>query len=218
MKVFLDTANLELIKKWVSIGIVDGVTTNPTLLSKENGNPKDILLEICNIVPGDVSIEVVKKDPQEVYNQAKEISGLAKNVVVKIPFAEECLPVIQKLTEEGVRINVTLIFSMLQAFISAKLGAAYISPFIGRLDDIDSKGLDVLEDIVEMIDDHDFESEIIVASVRHLTHFHEAVLSGAHVITTPPKLLEQIMFHPLTEKGIKKFDDDWKKLGREKLL
>jgi transaldolase len=218
MKIFLDTANREMIKKWSSTGIIDGVTTNPSLLSKEGPNTREVLVDICKMVDGDVSIEVVKKLPDEVYKQAKEISALAKNVVVKIPYAYEYLPVIKKLSAEGVRINVTLIFSMLQALLVAKLNAAYISPFIGRLDDIDINGLNLIEELVAMKHQYSFDSEILAASIRHVMHWHETVLIGADVATVPPKLLDQIMHHPLTEKGIKKFDDDWNKLGKDELL
>jgi len=218
MKVFLDTANLEMIKKWVDTGIVDGVTTNPSLLSKEGKNTKEVLLEICKIVDGDVSIEVVKKSPEDVYKQAKDIAALAKNVVVKIPFAFEYLHVIKRLAKDGVRINVTLIFSLLQALMVAKLGVAYISPFVGRWDDVDVNGLRLIDELVVMKHNYGFESEILAASIRHVMHWHEVVLSGADVATVPPKLLNQIMVHPLTQKGIKKFDDDWEKLGKDELL
>jgi len=223
VRIFLDTANRDMIKKWVPTGIIDGVTTNPSLLSKEgtsthDTSPKEVLLDICKMVDGDVSIEVVKKDPKEVYTQAKEIAALANNVVVKIPFSFEYLPVIKKLTQEGVRINVTLIFSLLQALLVAKLDVAYISPFIGRWDDIDINGIELISKLVHMTRQHGFTSQILAASIRHVMHFHEAVLIGADVATVPPGLLDQIMRHPLTEKGIKKFDDDWKKLGKDELL
>lgn len=218
MKIFLDTANREMIKKWAAIGIIDGVTTNPSLLSKEGPNTKEVLLDICKMVEGDVSIEVVKKSPDDVYKQAKEIAALAKNVVVKIPYAYEYLPVIKKLSNEGVKVNVTLIFSMLQALIVAKLGVTYISPFIGRWDDIDVNGLGLIDDLMVMKSHYGFDSEILVASIRHIMHWHEAVLAGADVATVPPTLLDQMMNHPLTESGIKKFDDDWNKLGKKDLL
>lgn len=218
MKLFLDTANREMIKKWVPTGVIDGVTTNPSLLSKEGPNCKDVLLDICRMVEGDVSIEVVKKDPNDVYKQAKEISELAKNVVVKIPFAFEYLPVIKRLVAEDVRINVTLVFSLMQALLVAKLDVTYISPFIGRLDDIDTDGLALIEDLVQMSLQHGFSSQILAASIRHVMHLHHVVLMGADVATVPPKILDQLMYHPLTEMGIKAFDEDWKKLGKEDLL
>ena len=220
MKIFLDTANREIIKKWIATGLIDGVTTNPSLLSKEEGSdPKEVFLDICKIVPeGDVSIEVVEKSPEAVYKQAKEIAKLAPNVTVKIPFHKDYLPVIKKLVDEGVSINATLIFSLLQALLVAKLGVKYISPFIGRLDDIDINGMALVSEIREMLDIYGFKSEIIAASVRHVMHWHEAVLLGSDISTVPPKLLEQIMYHPLTEKGIEKFDADWKKIGKRDLL
>ncbi len=218
MKIFLDTANIEMIKKWVGTGIVDGVTTNPSLLSKEGSNTKQVLLDICNMVSGDVSIEVVKKSANDVYKQAKEISELSNNVVVKIPFAFEYLPVIKKLSEEGVKINVTLVFSLLQALLVAKLGVTYISPFIGRWDDIDVNGMELINKLVHMVRAYGFESQVLAASIRHVMHWHEVVLSGADVATVPPKLLDQVMSHPLTIKGIEKFDADWAKLGKDELL
>lgn len=218
VKIFLDTANREMIKKWVPTGIIDGVTTNPSLLSKEGQNTKDVLVDICNMVAGDVSIEVVKKDPQDVYLQAKEISELASNVVVKIPFSYEYLSVIKKLVQEDVRINVTLIFSLLQALLVAKLEVTYISPFIGRWDDIDINGLELISKLVHMVEQYGFPSQILAASIRHVMHWHESVLAGADVATVPPKLLDQIMVHPLTQQGIKKFDNDWQKLGKQELL
>ncbi|MBU1007548.1 fructose-6-phosphate aldolase [Candidatus Dependentiae bacterium] len=218
MKIFLDTANREMIERWIPTGIIDGVTTNPSLLSKEGKDTRQVLLDICEMVPGDVSIEVVKKDPVDVYKQSKEIAALADNVVVKIPFAFEYLPVIAKLTQEGVRINVTLIFSLLQALMVAKLGVTYISPFIGRLDDIDVNGLDLIHKLVHMVEQYSFASQILAASIRHVMHLHESVLAGVDVATVPPKLLDQLMSHPLTLDGIRKFDDDWKKLGKQELL
>jgi len=218
MKIFLDTADREMIEKWLPTGIVDGVTTNPSLLSKQGQDTKQVLLDICKMVAGDVSIEVVKKDPEEVYVQAKEISALAENVVVKIPFTFEYLPVMKRLVNEDVRINVTLIFSLLQALLVAKLGVTYISPFIGRWDDIDVNGVELIGKLVHMVEQYGFASQVLAASIRHVMHWHEVALVGADVATVPPKLLDQIMNHPLTVKGIQKFDDDWKKLGKQDLL
>jgi transaldolase len=218
MKFFLDTANIDLIKKWIPTGLVDGVTTNPSLLSKEGSDTKKVLLEICDLVKGDVSIEVVKKDPQEVYEQAKQISGVASNVVVKIPFAQEYLPIISKLTKEGVKINVTLIFSMVQALLVSKLGVTYISPFIGRWDDIDVDGMGLIEQLMVMKYNYGFESEILAASIRNVIHLHKAILMGTDVATIPPKLLDKVFAHPLTLQGIQKFDADWKKLGKQELF
>ncbi len=218
MKLFLDTANKELIKQWIPTGVIDGVTTNPSLLALESGNIKSILLDICNMVNGDVSIEVVEKTPEGVYQQAKEISSLAKNVVVKIPFAQEYLPVISKLTKENIKINVTLIFSLTQALLVSKLGVKYISPFIGRWDDIDVNGMNLIEDLVIMKQNYGFKSEILAASIRNVIHLQDSILAGADVATIPPTLLDKVFKHPLTLQGIEKFDSDWKKLGKIKLF
>lgn len=218
MKLFLDTADRSAIKKWLPFGIIDGITTNPSNLSKEGQNSKEVLKDICDMVDGDVSIEVVEKEPQKVYEQAKEIASLADNVVVKIPFHEDYIPVIAKLVDKGININVTLVFSLLQALIVAKLNVKYISPFIGRWDDIDVDGISLIEDIRTMLDAYDFESELLAASIRSPRHLHESIIYGADVATIPPALLEQIMKHPLTEQGIAKFDADWKKLGKSTLL
>lgn len=218
MKIFLDTADRKAIKQWMPCGIIDGVTTNPTHLSKEGPNTKKILLDICDMVSGDVSIEVVEKKPEAVYQQAREIAKLASNVVVKIPFQKEYLPVISRLTKEDVKINVTLVFSLLQALIVAKLNVRYISPFIGRWDDIGVNGIDIISDLRDMMDNYHFESQILAASIRHVMHFHHVAIIGANVATIPPSLLDKVMLHPLTKKGMEKFDADWKKLGKENLL
>ena len=218
MKLFLDTANKELIKKWIPTGLVDGVTTNPSLLAQESGDIKTMLLDICNMVNGDVSIEVVEKTPERVYQQAKEISALAKNVVVKIPFAQEYLPVISMLTKENIKINVTLIFSLAQALLVSKLGVKYISPFIGRWDDIDVNGMNLIEDLVIMKQNYGFKTEILAASIRNVIHLQDSILAGVDVATIPPTLLDKVFKHPLTLQGIEKFDSDWKKLGKVNLF
>lgn len=219
MKLFLDTANRAHIKQWIPTGIVDGVTTNPTLLSKEGSNTKEILLDICNMLPaGDISIEVVEKTPDAVYKQAKQIAQLADNVVVKIPFAQEYLPVISMLTRENVRLNITLIFSAIQALMVAKLGVEYISPFVGRVDDIAGDGSGLIEEITDLISMYDFDTEVLAASIRTMTQWRQAMENGAHAITVPPALLEQAMHHPLTIQGIERFDQDWLKLGKKQLL
>jgi len=218
MKIFLDTANRDLIKKWVGTGLVDGVTTNPSLLSKEGTNPKEVLLDICKMVEGDVSIEVVAKSPEDVYKQAHEIAKLASNVVVKIPCETQYLPVINKLSQEGVQLNITLVFSPLQALLVAKLGVKYISPFVGRWDDISTDGIGLIDEIVQLKANYDFESEILAASIRHLIHWKNAAMAGADIVTLPPTLIEQAMKHPLTDKGIELFDNDWKKVGKNSPL
>ena len=218
MKLFLDTADREEIKQWMPTGLIDGITTNPSHLSKQGTNTKQVLLDICEMVPGDVSIEVVEKEAEAVYAQAKEIAALANNVVVKIPFAKEYLPVIKRLVDEDVALNITLVFSMLQALLVAKLGVRYISPFIGRWDDIDTDGLTVLNQFIEMKHTYDFESQILAASIRHVMHWHHAAILGADVATLPAALLDKLMNHPLTERGIAKFDADWATLGKKSLL
>lgn len=218
MKLFLDTADPVAIAYWVKMGIVDGVTTNPTHLSQQGKETKKVLLDICSMVEGDVSIEVVEKSPDDVYRQALEISRLAPNVVVKIPFAKEYLSVIKRLADEGIKLNITLIFSALQALLVAKLNVTYISPFLGRLDDIGVNGMDLLHEIIALKETYGFDSQVLAASIRSLAHWKESVLAGADVVTLPVKVLEQAMVHPLTEQGIEKFDADWKKLGKKALL
>ncbi len=219
MKLFLDTANRDLITRWAKSGVIDGVTTNPSHLAKEGQDTKAVLQEICALLPdGDISIEVVVKDPEAVYKQAKEIAALAENVVVKIPFAEQYLPVIDKLTEEGVRLNITLVFSLIQALLVAKLGVSYISPFIGRLEDIDANGMELIGDMRQVMDNYGYESEILAASLRSVMHLHDAALLGADVATIPPGLLDKVFKHPLTLQGIEKFDADWASLGKKELL
>lgn len=218
MKLFLDTADRSAIRHWVETGVIDGVTTNPSHLSKEGSSTKEVLLEICSMVNGDVSIEVVEKDPQAVYKQAKDIAALASNVVVKIPFHEDYLAVIKQLVSEGVALNITLVFSVLQAMLVAKLGVRYVSPFVGRWDDIDVDGLAIVGDIRQTFDNYELDSQILAASLRTVMHWHHAALIGADVATIPPKLLTQVMQHPLTQAGIDKFDADWAKLGKSDLL
>jgi len=215
MKIFLDTANIEDIKKWNKTGIIDGVTTNPTLLNKEAGDTKKLLADICKVMKhGDVSIEVTETAPAKVYKQAKEIAAIAKNVVVKIPCHLDYYEIIKKLVEEEVKLNITLVFTLIQSVCMCKLGVKYISPFVGRLDDIDSNGIELLEEIRIMLDEYAFlNTEIIAASIRHVKHFHDAIVSVADVVTVPVAVLEKAATHPLTDQGMKKFIDDWKKLG-----
>jgi len=218
MKIFLDTANRELIKKWVATGLIDGVTTNPTLLSKEGGDIKQALRDICSMVPGPVSIEVIEKDPAAVLAQAREIAKFAKNVVVKIPFAEQYLPIIKTAVDEGIRINATLIFTPIQALLMAKLGVEFISPFVGRWDDIGVEGVGLLEEVVTVKDLYNYSSQILAASIRSVLHWQTIAKTGVDVITLPPAVFAQAMKHPLTERGIEMFDADWKKLGKDSLL
>jgi len=218
MKLFLDSADRTLIKEWVHTGLIDGITTNPTLLSKQGSSTKQILEDICDMVTGDVSIEVVEKEPEAVYEQAREIAAFASNVVVKIPFEKAYLPIIKKLVDQGIAVNITLVFSFLQALIVAKLGVTYISPFIGRWDDIDIHGIELIDELVGLKQTYGFTSQILAASIRSLTHWHDAAQAGADVITLPPALLEKAVHHPLTRHGIEKFDADWATLKKKSLF
>lgn len=212
MKIFLDTADRAVIERLLATGLVDGVTTNPTLMSKQGGDIQKIALEICAMVKGPVSVEVVETDPEKAYEQAVRMAKSAPNVVVKIPCAQEYFSVIKRLADQGIKVNVTLVFTPLQAMMVAKLGAAYISPFVGRLDDSGVDGIAVLANIVALKKTYGLSSQILAASIRSVEHWEKAALAGADVVTLPPAVLEQAIKHPLTERGIKLFEDDWNKL------
>ncbi len=214
MKIFLDTANLEQIKEAASWGIVDGITTNPTLLSKENLKFEDLIKEICRIVPGPVSVESVSTKSEDIIEEARGIAKLADNVVVKIPIGLEGLKATKALSQEGIQINTTLIFSSNQALLAAKAGTRFVSPFIGRLDDISQDGMDLIDQIVVIFDNYGFETEIIVASIRHPLHVVQAALTGADIATLPFAVLEKMLKHPLTDIGLEKFLKDWEKVKR----
>lgn len=218
MKIFLDTANRDQIKKWSETGLIDGVTTNPTLLSKEDSNVKKVLLDICSMVHGPVSVEVVEKDIISVKKQAKAISKLAKNVVVKIPCMPEYITVINELVQDGIKINVTLVFSEIQALLVAKLGVTFISPFAGRWDDIGHDGVKLVEDIVKIKQNYKFTSEILAASIRNVYQWRRLACVGADIITVPADVLEKAIKHPLSTQGFEQFDKDWKKLGKVKFV
>jgi len=219
MKIFLDTASRELIKKWMGTGLVDGITTNPTHLSKEGHDTKQVLRDICTMLPNcPISIEVVEKAPDAVYNQAVEISKFAPNVVVKIPCLTEYLPVINKCVKEGIKINVTLVFSEIQAILVAKLGVTYISPFVGRLDDIGQDGAKLIDDLMVIKKNYNFSSQILAASIRSVEHWRRVALAGADVVTLPPAVFESGVKHQLTDKGVEMFDADWRKLGKKGLF
>ncbi len=214
MKIFLDTANLATIKKWAETGLVDGVTTNPTHLSKEGKDPKKQVLAICKVLPdGFISVEVTEKEPQKIYVQAKKIADLAENVVVKIPCHKDNVEIIHKLTQEGIALNITLVFSLPQAYLMSKLGVTFISPFVGRLDDSGVDGCAVLDQIQRMVTNNVFDTQVIAASIRNMHHFHAAIAAGVDVITLPAEVLEKSLGHILTDEGIAKFDADWQKLG-----
>ncbi len=211
MKIFLDTAQLESIKKWAFI--IDGVTTNPTHLSKEGGDPSKVVHQICTLLDGkDVSVEITEIEPEKVYKQAKKITAIADNVVVKIPCCPIYFEVIQQLLSESVRINVTLLFSLIQGLIMCKFDVAYISPFVGRLEDIDCPGIELVQDLRTMIDQYNFDTQILAASLRSVHHFHQAVVAGADAITVPVDIFEKSLEHPLTKIGMQIFLEDWKKL------
>ncbi len=214
MKIFLDTANLDQIKEAVSWGIIDGVTTNPTLCSREKENFTDLIKKICDVVPGPVSVECVENRAEEIVIEARKHCKIAENVIVKIPICVEGLKATRKLSDEGIHVNTTLVFSPTQALLAAKAGSRYVSPFVGRLDDISSDGMGLVEQLVPIFNNYGFETEIIVASIRHPMHVVEAALMGADIATLPFGSLEKLVKHPLTDRGIERFLDDWEKVKK----
>ena len=212
MKFFIDTANIEEIREAHSMGMVDGVTTNPSLVAKEERDFEELIKEICDIVDGPISAEVVSLEADGMIKEARHLAGIHPNIVVKIPMSVEGLKATRQLAEEGIKTNVTLVFSPLQALMAAKAGASYVSPFVGRLDDISHDGLQLVEQIVEIYSNYAFDTEIIVASVRNPLHILESALLGADIATIPFNVLAKLAAHPLTDKGIKAFLDDWNKL------
>ncbi len=214
MKFFIDTANTREIKEAWDIGVIDGVTTNPSLIAKEKKEPVKLLREICGIVDGPVSAEVVSLDADGMVKEAKTLAKIHKNIVVKIPMTTDGLKATKKLTALKIKTNVTLIFSANQALLAAKAGATYVSPFVGRLDDISSYGMELVSQILEIYDNYGFETEIIVASIRNPIHVLDAARMGAHVATIPFKVIEQLSKHPLTDIGIEKFLADWEKVPK----
>ena len=212
MKLFIDTAHIPDIEEIASWGIIEGATTNPTLLSREEGDPREILHRICEIVKGPVSAEVVALDTDGMVKEARELAAIHKNIVIKIPFTVDGLKAVRRLADEGIRTNVTLVFTPLQALLAAKAGATFVSPFIGRLDDIASEGMRVVRDTMEIFMNYEVETELLVASVRHPMHVLEAAVAGADIATVPPKVLRQIVKHPLTDIGIERFLADWEKV------
>ncbi len=212
MKFFIDTANLDEIQKAKEWGLVDGVTTNPSLIAKENVSFKERIKEICELVNGPVSAEVVSTDAQGMIEEARELSSLADNVVIKVPMTMEGIKATKTLSQEGIHTNVTLIFSPLQALLAAKAGATYVSPFVGRLDDISHDGMALIEQVVQIFDNYGFNTEIIVASIRNPLHVLDAALMGADIATIPFKVISQLAKHPLTDIGLEKFLKDWEKV------
>ncbi len=215
MKFFIDTANLDEIKEANEMGLIDGVTTNPSLVAKEGDvDFKEHIAAICKIVKGDVSAEVTALDTEGMLNEGRELAKIAENVVVKCPLTLDGLKATQKFTAEGIGVNVTLCFSSAQALLAAKAGAKYISPFIGRLDDIAQNGMQLIEEIVQIYDNYDFDTQVLAASIRHPMHIVDCALARADVATIPFKVIKQLVHHPLTDKGLDSFLADWKKSGR----
>jgi transaldolase len=212
MKFFIDTANIEEIKEAAALGILDGVTTNPSLVSKEGKDFRKLLDEILKIVDGPVSAEVISTDYAGIIKEGRELASIHKNIVVKIPLIKEGLKACKSLTDEGINVNVTLCFSPTQAILAAKAGATYVSPFVGRLDDISTSGMDLISQIVQIYRNYDFNTQVLVASVRHPLHVVEAALIGADVCTIPFDVIKKMFNHPLTDIGLEKFLSDWKKL------
>jgi transaldolase len=211
MKLFLDTAEIEEIRIAARWGVLDGVTTNPTLYAKVGGSYEDILKEICDLTPGPVSAEVVAEDVEGMLKEGRAFAKLAPNIVVKVPMSEEGLEAISRFAEEGIKTNCTLIFSANQGLLAAKAGASLLSPFVGRLDDINQDGIEVIRELVGIIEMFDIDSEVLTASVRTPLHVTQAALAGSHVATVPFKVLQQMVHHPLTDKGIVTFRQDWEK-------
>jgi len=216
VKFFIDTANPGEIRKAYEMGVIDGVTTNPTLISKENIDFESLIHEICGIIQGlPISLEVLSLKSEGMIEEARKLTKMGENIVVKIPMTIEGLKAIKVLVSEGIKTNTTLVFSPTQALLAAKAGTTYVSPFIGRLDDISQKGMDLIEQIVTILNNYGFESEVIVSSIRHPIHVLEAALIGADVATIPYKVIEQLVQHPLTDIGIEKFLADWKKVPKK---
>jgi transaldolase len=212
MKIFIDTASVDEIRQGVRLGIVDGVTTNPTHVSKTGRAPRDLYREICSLTTGPVSLECVALEADAIYKEAKELVKIAPNVVIKVPLMKEGMVAVKRLSAEGVKTNVTTVFSPLQALVAAKVGATYVSPFIGRLDAVGHMGMDVIRQMRQIFDHYGFETQILAAAIRHPTHVLECALAGADVATMGLPIIQQLYDHPLTEAGIAQFLEDWKKV------
>jgi transaldolase len=215
MKIFLDTANIESIRKYKDMGVLDGITTNPTLLSMEQGSPDEIMKTIVSMIPGPVSLEVIGTESEQMIEEAHHLKKYGQNVVVKIPMIPEGLKALRTLSTEGLSTNVTLVFSASQALLAAKAGATYVSPFIGRLDDIGHNGMAIVKSIVSIFRNYQLGTQVLVASIRHPDHVVQAAELGADVVTLPPDILGKMMKHPLTDKGLEAFLSDWKKIRNE---
>jgi transaldolase len=217
MKLFVDTGNLKEIEALNAIGILDGVTTNPSLLAKETGDYRQILKQICQAVQGPVSAEVVATDAAGMLREGRELAAIDEHIVVKVPFTRDGVKACKTLAAEGTRVNVTLIFSATQAWLAAKVGASYVSPFVGRLDDIGTTGMNLIREIVDIFENYDFGTEVLVASVRNPIHVIEAARMGAHVVTVPAAVIDQCFKHPLTDIGLERFLKDWEKAQAAKV-
>jgi transaldolase len=215
MKLFLDTAEIGEIRTAARWGVLDGVTTNPSLYAKVGGSYEDVLTEICSITPGPVSAEVVAEEVEGMLTEGRAFARLAPNIVVKVPMSENGLEAISRFAEEGIKTNCTLIFSANQGLLAAKAGASLLSPFVGRLDDINQDGMEVIRELVSIVELHDLETEVLAASIRHPRHVTDAALAGSHVATLPFKVLQQMVRHPLTDKGIVQFRKDWDSVRKE---
>jgi len=214
MKLFVDTGRVEEVRKAAEWGILDGVTTNPSLIAQAGRGFKETVLEICSILPhGSISAEVVGTTVEDILREAREIASWAPNIVVKVPMTPAGIAATRQLTREGIRVNMTLVFSPTQALLAAKAGATYISVFVGRVDDVSSEGMRTIEDAVQIVANYGFDSEVLVASIRHPMHVVEAARLGAHIATMPFKVMEQLFQHPLTDIGLQRFLDDWRKAG-----
>jgi len=211
MKLFVDTGNLKDIEALAALGILDGVTTNPSLMAKETGDYRQIMKQICQTVKGPVSAEVVATDAAGMIREGRDLATIDEHIVVKVPFTKDGVKACKTLAAEGIRVNVTLIFSATQAWIAAKVGATYVSPFVGRLDDIGTTGMTLIREIVDIFDNFEYSTEVLVASVRHPIHVIEAARMGADVVTAPPAVIEQCFKHPLTDLGLERFLKDWEK-------
>jgi len=214
MKFFIDTANIEEINRAKELGVIDGVTTNPSLISKEKRPARDLLKEIASLIKGPISAEVVSLEADVMVKEARELAKIADNIVIKIPIIKEGMKAIKRLTAEGIKTNTTLIFSPSQALLAAKAGTTYASPFIGRLDDISHFGMDLVYDIITIFENYGFDTQVIVASIRHPLHVVEAALAGAHIATIPFKVIDKLIHHPLTDIGLQRFLEDWKKVPK----
>lgn len=215
MKFFIDTANLDEIRKANALGVLDGVTTNPTLVAREGRDFKELITEICRIVDGPVNAEAVSTDQAGIVAEARQLAKIADNIVVKVPMISEGLKAVKILSSEGIKTNVTLCFTPIQALLAAKVGASYVSPFVGRLDDISYRGMDLVEQIVAIYNTHGYDTEVIVASVRNPVHVLDAALMGADIVTVPYSVMERFISHPLTDIGLEKFLSDWKKMEKK---